>query len=51
MFNEYAQNENLKFNKRSIDAVNRRIDKLHDFESVYSDWLKVPIDYWDKFLT
>ena len=50
-FNEYVQDENLKINKRSIDAVNRRIDKLRDFESIYSDWLKVPIDYWDKFLT
>ena len=50
-FNEYAQDENLKINKRSIDAVNRRIDKLRDFERTYSDWLKVPCDYWDKFLT
>ena len=29
-FNEYAQDENIKINKRSIDAVNRRIDKLYD---------------------
>lgn len=50
-FNEYAQDENIKINKRSIDAVNRRIDKLREFESVFSDWLKVPTDYWDKFLT
>ena len=50
-FNEYTQDENLKINKRSIDAVNRRIYKLRDFESTYSQWLKIPIDYWDKFLT
>ena len=29
-FNEYTQDENLKFNKRSIDAVNRRVNKLYD---------------------
>lgn len=29
-FNEYAQDENIKINKRSIDAVNRRINKLYD---------------------
>ena len=51
VFNEYAQEENYKINQRSIDAVNRRIDKLREFESTYSDWLKVPIDYWDEFLT
>ena len=51
VFNEYAQDENLKINKRSIDAVNRRIDKLRNFESTFSDWFKVPTDYWDKFLT
>ena len=50
-FNEYTQDENLKINKRSIDAVNRRIEKLRDFESTYSQWLKIPTDYWDKFLT
>ena len=50
-FNEYTQDENLKINQRSIDAVNRRVDKLRDFESTFSDWLKVPTDYWDKFLT
>ena len=50
-FNEYVQDENLKINKRSIDAVNRRVDKLRDFESTFSDWFKVPTDYWDKFLT
>ena len=50
-FNEYTQDENLKINKRSIDAVNRRVDKLRRFESAYSDWLKIPSDYWDKFLT
>ena len=32
-FNEYTQDENLKINKRSIDAVNRRIDKLYDIIS------------------
>ena len=51
VFNEYAQDENIKINKRSIDAVNRRVDKLREFESVFSDWFKVPTDYWDKFLT
>ena len=29
-FNEYAQEENLQINKRSIDAVNRRVNKLYD---------------------
>ena len=29
-FNEYVQDENIKINKRSIDAVNRRVDKLYD---------------------
>ena len=48
-FYEYAREENI--NQRSIDAVNRRVDKLRDFESTYSDWLKIPTDYWDKFLT
>ena len=32
-FYEYAQDENLKINKRSIDAVNRRVDKLYDIIS------------------
>ena len=44
-FNEYAQEEIYKINQRSIDAVQRRIDKLREFESTYSDWLKVPTDY------
>ena len=30
VFNEYAQEENYKINQRSIDAVNRRINKLYD---------------------
>ena len=50
-FNEYTQDENLKINKRSIDAVNRRVNKLREFESAYSYWLNIPSDYWDKFLT
>ena len=29
-FNEYAQEENININKRSIDAVDRRIDKLYE---------------------
>ena len=29
-FNEYAQEENIKINKRSIDAVDRRVDKLYE---------------------
>lgn len=29
-FNEYAQEENYKINQRSIDAVNRRINKLYE---------------------
>ena len=32
-FNEYAQEENLKINKRSIDAVNRRVGKLYEIRS------------------
>ena len=51
VFNEYAQDENIKINQRSIDAVNRRVDKLREFESTFSDWFKVPPDYWDRFLT
>ena len=50
-FNEYVQDENLKISQRSIDAVNRRVDKLRDFESTYSQWFNIPTDYWDKFLT
>ena len=50
-FNEYAQEDSYKINQRSIDAVNRRVEKLREFESTYSDWFKVPSDYWDKFLT
>ena len=29
-FNEYAQEENIKINKRSIDAVDRRVAKLYE---------------------
>ena len=29
-FNEYTQDENLKINKRSIDAVDRRVAKLYE---------------------
>ena len=29
-FNEYAREEIYKINQRSIDAVNRRINKLYD---------------------
>ena len=29
-FNEYAQEKNIKINKRSIDAVNRRVSKLYE---------------------
>ena len=32
-FKEYTQDENLKINKRSIDAVDRRVDKLYDIRS------------------
>ena len=32
-FNEYAQEENIKINKRSIDAVNRRVDKLYEIRN------------------
>ena len=32
-FNEYTQDENLKINKRSIDAVNRRVDKLYEIRN------------------
>ena len=36
-FNEYDQEENIKINKRSIDAVNRRVDKLYDIRSKLSE--------------
>ena len=29
-FNEYVHDENIKINKRSIDAVDRRISKLYE---------------------
>ena len=48
-FNEYTQDENLKINKRSIDAVQRRVDKLRDFESANAALLKIPNEnYWDN---
>ena len=38
-FNEYAQEKNIKINKRSIDAVNRRVSKLYEIrgqlDSIY----------------
>ena len=42
-FNEYAQEENLQINKRSIDAVNRRVDKLYDIRSKLNSIPKIGI--------
>ena len=36
-FNEYALDENLKINKRSIDAVQRRVDKLYEIRNKLSE--------------
>lgn len=42
-FNEYAKEENLKFNKRSIDAVNRRIDKLYEINNKLDSISKIRV--------
>ena len=42
-FNEYAQDENLKINKRSIDAVNRRVDKLYEINNKLNSMSKMLI--------
>ena len=42
-FNEYAQDENLKINKRSIDAVNRRIDKLYEINNKLDSMSRIGI--------
>ena len=51
-FNEYAQDENIKINKRSIDAVDRRVDKLfeirHKLDSMPK--IRIPGYFDDKFL-
>ena len=51
-FNEYTQDENLKFNKRSIDAVNRRVEKLYDIRHELDSMPKIrkPGYFDDKFL-
>lgn len=33
VFYEYCEDENININKRSIDAVNRRVDKLYQIEN------------------
>ena len=40
-FNEYTQDENLKINKRSIDAVNRRINKLYEIRHELDSMSKI----------
>ena len=45
-FNEYAQDENIKINKRSIDAVNRRVDKLYDIISKLDSMPKIRRERW-----
>lgn len=40
-FNEYVQDENLKINKRSIDAVNRRIEKLYEIRQKLDSMSKI----------
>ena len=48
-FYEYAQRRKININQRSIDAVNRRVDKLRKFESDNAAWLKIPNEnYWDN---
>ena len=42
-FNEYAQDENLKINQRSIDAVNRRIDKLDEINNKLDSMSRIRI--------
>ena len=42
-FNEYVQDENLKINKRSIDAVNRRINKLYEIRNELDSMPKIGI--------
>ena len=42
-FNEYTQDENLKINKRSIDAVNRRVDKLYNIRTKLDSMPKIGI--------
>ena len=42
-FNEYAQDENLKINKRSIDAVNRRINKLYEINNKLDSMSRIRI--------
>ena len=48
-FNEYAQDENIKINKRSIDAVNRRVNKLWDIRGELDSMSKMirPL-YYDE---
>lgn len=36
-FNEYAQEENININQRSIDAVNRRLEKLYEIRNKLSE--------------
>ena len=43
VFNEYAQDENIKINQRSIDAVNRRIDKLYEINNKLDSMSRIRI--------
>ncbi len=49
-FNEYTQDENLKINKRSIDAVNRRINKLYEINDKLDSMSKLirPRYYYEE---
>ena len=50
-FKEYVQDENLKINKRSIDAVNRRVEKLYDIRHELDSMpmIRKPGYFDDKF--
>ena len=48
VFNEYAQDENIKINKRSIDAVNRRVNKLYDIRGELDSMSKMIRPIYDE---
>ena len=47
-FNEYAQDENIKINKRSIDAVNRRVNKLYEIRHELDSMSKMIRPIYDE---
>ena len=48
VFNEYAQEENYKINQRSIDAVNRRINKLYEIRGELDSMSKLIRPRYDE---